>query len=370
MFYIEGVKLNNFRCYGTKTLSFMPKINIIYGKNAVGKTTVLESIAYLGLLKSFRGAKDSDLIKNEEDFFFIKANFSATDEELSDEVIVSYNENGKKIKKNNYIYQKNSDYIGYFNVVTFDPSDLDLVKGAPVLRRSFLNINLSQMDKTYMISLMKYNKILKRRNEYLKNTDANKIDYTYLDTITSLLAEEAQTIVQKRKEFVEKLDAYVNKYGKSISDDKESIRIEYIPSCLSMDNIKDEYNNKIKKDILLKTTTIGPHRDELKFYINEKEASIYASQGQNRSIVISLKLGLSEYMKKLNDKQIVLLDDVFSELDSNRQMKLLSILHENCQIFITTTEVDHINQTILNNSNLIEFRKEIVWVFLTKTIKR
>ena len=370
MFYVNEVKLNNFRCYSSKTVTFMPKINIIYGKNAVGKTTILESIAYLGLLKSFRDAKDVDLIKNGEDFFFIKAAFCETDSENKDEIIVSYNENGKKVKKNNYIYQRNSDYIGYFNVVTFDPSDLDLVKGAPVLRRSFLNINLSQMDKTYMLSLMKYNKILKKRNEYLKTTDTNKLDYTYLDTITSLLSDEAQVIIKKRREFVEKLNTYVNKYGKLISSGEENIKIEYIPCCIDKKNIKDEYTSKLNKDILLKTTTIGPHRDELKLYINEKEANIYASQGQIRSIVISLKLGLSEYMKKQNDKQIVLLDDVFSELDSNRQVKLLDILQENSQIFITTTEVGHINQTILNNSNLIEFRKEIVWVFLTKTKKR
>ena len=115
MFYVKEIKLNNFRCYGSKTVTFMPKINIIYGKNAVGKTTILESIAYLGLLKSFRDAKDVDLIKNGEDFFFIKASFCETDSENKDEIIVSYNENGKKVKKNNYIYQKNSDYIGYFN---------------------------------------------------------------------------------------------------------------------------------------------------------------------------------------------------------------------------------------------------------------
>ena len=358
MFYVKELELNNFRCYGAKSVTFEPKINIIYGKNAVGKTSVLESIAYLGVLKSFRDAKDSDLIKKGEDFFFIKASFLDTDTKDKDEIIVSYNENGKKVKKNNYIYQKNSDYIGYFNVVTFDPSDLDLIKGAPIVRRGFLNVNLSQIDKTYMISLMKYNKILKKRNEYLKNIDSNKIDHTYLDAITSLLADEATIIIKKRREFLENLCIYVNKYGKLISNNEENIKIEYVPCCIDEINIKNEYIDKKHKDILLKTTTIGPHRDELKLYINEKDASIYASQGQIRSAVIALKLGLSEFMKKTNDKQVVLLDDVFSELDSNRQMKLLEMLVTNSQIFITATEVDHINQTILNESNLIEFRKE------------
>ena len=171
MFYVKELKLNNFRCYNSKSVTFSPKINIIYGKNAVGKTTVLESIGYLGLLKSFRDAKDGDLIKNSEDFFFIKAKFCDTKDDNLDEIIVSYNENGKKIKKNNYIYQKISDYIGYFNVVTFDPSDLDIIKGAPLVRRGFLNINLSQMDKTYMLSLMKYNKILKKRKKYRSKQD-------------------------------------------------------------------------------------------------------------------------------------------------------------------------------------------------------
>ena len=192
MFYINSIKLNNFRCYSSKAITFAPNINIIYGQNAVGKTTVLESIAYLGLLKSFRDAKDADLIKNDETYFFINGKFNDDEDKNMVDIVVSYNDKGKHIKKNSYIYQKNSDYIGYFNVVSFDPSDLELVKGAKALRRRFLNINISQIDKEYMLSLMKYNKILKKRNEYLKNDDKKAVDMVYLDTLTTLLAEEAK----------------------------------------------------------------------------------------------------------------------------------------------------------------------------------
>ena len=356
MFYIDSLKLNNFRCYSNKTINFSPTINIIYGENASGKTTILESLAYLGILKSFRDAKDVDLIKNGEDFFFISAKIKE-DEDKNTDLVVSYNNKGKNIKKNSYIYQKNSDYIGYFNVISFDPTDLEMIKGAPQVRRKFLNINISQIDKAYMLSLMKYNKILKKRNEYLKNNDKNSIDLLYLDTITKMLTDEAKIIIKKRREFIDKINGFISSNSLSLTKNKEDVRLVYNPQCEECD-VEKESKNRQSKDILLKTTTFGPHRDDVMVYINDKEASIYASQGQTRTCVIAIKLGLSEYMININNKQIVLLDDVFSELDNSRQDELLKVLSDKCQIFITSTGVDHINQTILSKSNLIEFRKE------------
>ena len=198
MFYLKSINLNNFRCFESKKIEFSPNINILYGQNAVGKTSVLEGIAYLGILKSFREGKDEEIIRNGQDFFFVSGDFFDDEEEKNINIVVSYNNLGKKIKKNSYIYQKMSDYIGYSNIISFDPGDLMLIKGAPVERRSFLNINISQIDKNYMLSLMKYNKILKKRNEYLKNTDSSMIDYDYLDTLTTLLDEEAINIISKR----------------------------------------------------------------------------------------------------------------------------------------------------------------------------
>ena len=355
MFYIKSVKLNNFRCYSSKSIEFKPNVNIIYGENAIGKTTVLEAIGYLGLCKSFRGAKDADLIKNEEEYFFINGKFNSDDDENVD-ITVSYNENAKKIKKNNYIYQKNSDYIGYFNVVSFDPSDLELIKGAPVLRRGFLNVNISQIDKQYLLSLMKYNKILKKRNEYLKMNDANSLDMVYLDTITIMLCQEALYIIRKRSNFIEEINKYIKEASLKITNNKEIVELTYSPNTV-FENVEKEYKNKLKYDAVAKTTTVGPHRDDVVIKINEKEADIYASQGQVRTAVIAIKLGLSEYMKTINENQILLFDDVFSELDGNRQKELLDILEEKSQIFITSTSVDGIDQAVLSKSNLIMFRK-------------
>ncbi len=357
MFYIKDIKLNNFRCYGHKEQSFSPNINIIYGQNAVGKTTILEAIAYLGLLKSFRGAKDGDLIKNNEEYFFINGKFSTKDEDKLVDIVASYNGKDKNIKKNSYIYQKNSDYIGYFNVVSFDPSDLELIKGAKALKRRFMNINISQIDKEYMLSLMRYNKILKKRNEYLKNNDKNSIDEIYLDTLTSMLSKEAKYIIRKRTNFIDEINPYVKECSLKITSGKEEVKLIFSPNSFQ-ENVEKEYKNKEKYDIAAKTTTVGPHRDDLKILINEKDADVYASQGQIRTAVISIKLALSEYMKKTNDKQIILLDDVFSELDMQRQEDLLEILSDKNQIFITSTGIDQINQAILSKSNLIEFRKE------------
>lgn len=367
MFYINSIKLNNFRCYSSKAIAFSPNINIIYGQNAVGKTTVLESIAYLGLLKSFRDAKDADLIKNNESYFFINGKFNDDEDKNMVDIVVSYNDKGKHIKKNSYIYQKNSDYIGYFNVVSFDPSDLELVKGAKALRRRFLNINISQIDKEYMLSLMKYNKILKKRNEYLKNDDKKAVDMVYLDTLTTLLAEEAKYIIRKRKEFIEELNPYIRECSLKMTEGKEEVELTFSPNSDEL-NVEKEYKSKERYDIAAKKTTVGPHRDDILVLINKKDADIYASQGQVRTAVIAIKLALSEYMKKINDKQIILLDDVFSELDMQRQEDLLNILSEKNQIFITSTGIEHINQAILSKSNLIEFRKEEqVWVFSKKT---
>ena len=366
MFYIKSIKLNNFRCYDTKSIDFSPNINIIYGQNAVGKTSILESIAYLGLLKSFRDAKDGDLIKNDESYFFINGKFVEDEDNNVVDITASYNDKGKHIKKNSYIYQKNSDYIGYFNVVSFDPSDLELVKGAKALRRRFLNINISQIDKEYMLSIIRYNKILKKRNDYLKNEDKKDIDLVYLDTLTTMLAKEAKYIIRKRSEFLNELNPYIKECSLKMTGSKEEVELIFSPNSTA-ENVEKEYRLKEKYDIAAKKTTIGPHRDDILVLINKKDASIYASQGQIRTAVISIKLALSEYMKKMNNKQIILLDDVFSELDMQRQEDLLNILSEKNQIFITSTGIEHINQAILSKSNLIEFRRgEGIWVFLRK----
>lgn len=354
MFYISNLKINNFRCYSVNSFEFSPFINILFGENAVGKTTIVESIAYLGICKSFKGVKDRDLLKIGAEYFFLNGKFREDDAKEID-IIASYNGKEKKVKKNSYIYNKISDYIGYFNVVTFEPGDLELVKGSPNDRRRFLNVNISQNNHIYLNSLVKYNKILKTRNDYLKSADINKIDEAYFDAITLMLAEEAIILTNIRKTFIDQLNIYIKEASLSISLDKELVNIEYLPNIKEND-IKKAFINKEKSDLLQKTTTIGIHRDDFMIRINSSDASIYASQGQSRSAVIAIKLGLSKYLSSENDKQIILLDDVLSELDGNRQERLLDLLTNDKQIFITTTSIKEIDQEILNKSQIQEIK--------------
>ncbi len=342
--------------------TFSPNINILYGDNAVGKTSVLEAIAYLALCKSFKGSKDKDLIKRNEDYFFIKGVFCENDENKT-EIIASFKEKEKKIKKNNYIFQKLSDYIGYFNVVTFEPADLNLIKGSPIERRKFLDVNISQFDSKYMLSIMKYNKILKKRNDFLKSIEElSEKNVQLLEVLDEMLAIEAIEVMKRREKFVFEISDHVKKMSNKISKEKEIVSVEY--KCAdNVENFVKNLRQKRKYDFVCKSTSVGPHRDDLNIKINNTEADLYASQGQTRTAVISIKLGLAEYLRKVNENQIVLLDDVFSELDYTRQSELLSLLNEKTQVFITTTTVSTIKEDILNKSRVIKVEKETeAWV--------
>lgn len=357
-FAISSLRLNNFRGYKDKMIEFSPEINILYGDNAVGKTSILEAVAYLGLSKSFRGAKDKEILKFGEEYFFVKGSFIEKDNKKS-EVIISFKEKDKKIKKNNYIYQKISDYIGYFNVVSFEPSDLNLIKGGPSERRRFLDVNISQYDTEYLISIVKYNKILKKRNDFLKSIEElNEKSNQYLDAIDELLASEAIKLIKTRESFIISINEYIEKVSKSISTNNEVVSIVYNKSE-NVENFVNNLKRKRKYDFICKSTSLGPHRDDLTIKINSCEAEKYASQGQIRTAVIALKLGLASFLKESNAKQIVLLDDVFSELDHNRQCELLNSLKGKTQVFITTTSITNITQDILAKSKLIKVEKEI-----------
>lgn len=361
MFYIESIKINNFRCYSNKKITFSDKINIICGENAVGKTSILEAIAYLGLCKSFKGTKDKDLIKFGEDFFFIKGNFVERDSK-NNEVIASFSEKEKKIKKNNVVFRKLSEYLGFFNVVSFEPADLDLVKGSPIERRRFLDLNISQFNERYLISLMKYNKILKKRNDFLKQIEElNQINEEYLDVIDEALSKEAVFIIETRKKFIISINEILFNVSKDLSLNKETVKLKFNP-CLSVENFVNNFKKKRKYDFASKTTSSGPHRDDFLIEINDKEADLYASQGQTRTAVIAIKLSLAKYLSVENKNLIILLDDVFSELDESRQNELLYKLEENKQIFITTTSIESIDRNIISKSNVIKIEKETeVW---------
>lgn len=353
MFYLSHIKIDNYRAFSSFEQDFKEGINIIHGPNASGKTSIVEAIGYLGLCKSFKNSKDANLVKIKESYFSICGKFVENEDCL--DLIASFVNGEKAIKRNNIQIKKISDYIGEFIVLSFIPDDLDIAKGYPQERRRFLNVNISQLNKDYFGSLSRYNKILKLRNAYLK--DNNNIDMLYLDAISSKLVLEGKKIIKYRNEFINSIDQYVNSCAISLSKGKEKIKLVYNPN-INEDKFEDELKKAQNYDVLNQTTSVGPHKDDFYILINGKEASKYGSQGQIRTAIISLKMGLSKYLKSLNKNQLIILDDVFSELDTNRQEEMLLMLDQECQIFITTTNIEHINKEILNKSNLIEMRKE------------
>ena len=353
MFYLKNIELMNFRCYETFTTNFSEKINIIVGNNAIGKTSLIEGVYFLGLCKSFRTNEDQDLIKRGKDFFYVKGILQNDDKEYK--IVTSLTEKGKKINVNDTIYKKTSDYFGFLNIICFSPADLNIVKGEPRIKRKFLDRSISQIDKTYLNNLMEYNKILKERNELLKNYDKYSLDM--LKLYTSQLAKVGKLIIERRKMFICDIEPYIQSKIKEISYD-ENVRINYKSSVDAVDIEKSMLDN-VEKDILGKTTLIGPHRDDMSFVLNDVDAETYGSQGQQRTIALAIKLGLAEYIKEKDNKMIIILDDVFGELDFIRQKELLNVVDGDTQVFITTTTIDNINKDILEKSNVIKLEEKV-----------
>ncbi len=352
MFYLNTVKLTNFRCYSSKSIELSPHINIIFGDNAAGKTTILEAISYNSLCKSFKNANDIDLIKHNNAHFSV---FSHCYDNNNDSFIeINYSQNGKKVSKNGKKYTKLSEYIGFIQSISFEPNDLEVIKGAPTERRRLLNTYISQYDSEYIVKLSNYNKILKLRNDYLKKQE--ELDDVYLNVLSESLSKEGKYIISQRENFIKCVNEYANEAAMAISSGFESLEIKYTPSVLVSD-----YENKqistMKKDKIVKSTTIGPHKDDFIVLINEEDVSLYGSQGQIRTAMIAIKLGIAKYLEKYNNKQIILLDDVFSELDIHRQEQLLKLLSDDKQILITTTDINDISKEIIKKSNIIKIVK-------------
>ena len=351
MFYLSEVKLTKFRCYETYAVQFIPHINIIVGNNAVGKTSLVEAIYCLGLTKSHKATNDSEMIKNGEEVAVIKGFFQNNEEK--DEIVLSISEKGKRVNKNNKIESTLSKYLGYFSIVMFCPEDLGLVNGVPVFRRKFLDVNIGQINKKYLKSLINYRKLLKQRNEVLKVFNEKQgYDDRFLKIITNAMIDEAKTIIEERKKFIFLLNKHL--FGKCdyISGEKEEAKLVYNPNC-DVDNLFKESELKKTLDRLTKTTNWGPHRDDFSILINGKEASKYASQGQQKTVALSMKLGLADLIKTQTERIIVILDDVFGELDLERQNRVLKLLTFDDQIFITTTTIDNLSEQVLKDSQII-----------------
>lgn len=356
MVHINKLKLYNFRCFKNYEINFSTKINILVGNNAVGKTSIVEAIHGLGLAKSHRTNNDQQLIKHGEEFAIIKGVFE--NNQKTSEISLTISEKGKKIISNNKPFNNLSDYIGFLNVVMFCPEDLDLVKGSPATRRKFLDSNISQINNLYLRNSIIYRKILKERNELLKiMAESDSKDYNLLSVYTQSLLKEAKSIIETRRKFIDKLNPYILNKTKAISDAAEKAIIKYLPS-VEEGQLEEVFKANLKNDLFYKTTTKGPHRDDFLIELNNQNVADFGSQGQQRTTVLAIKLALAELINQNSDNLIIILDDVFSELDLNRQNEIINLLSDSNQIFITTTSVDNLTTKVLNNSSVITISKE------------
>ncbi|MGT2933626.1 DNA replication/repair protein RecF [Streptococcus catagoni] len=346
--WITELQLKNYRNYDHIKEEFSSTLNVFIGNNAQGKTNFLEAIYFIALTRSHRTRSDKELIQFSQSTLQVLGKLSRLSGKLSLEISLS--DKGRITKINSLKQAKLSEYIGTMMVVLFAPEDLQLVKGAPGLRRKFIDIDLGQIKPVYLSDLSNYNHVLKQRNSYLK---ANfSIDDDFLSVLDEQLATYGSRVIEQRISFVKALEHEANKHHNAISNQLENLTLSYqasLPLAGENTNIKEifieELKKNRKKDIFRKNTSLGPHRDDIIFYINQMDAN-FASQGQHRSLILSLKMAEVSLMKKTTgDNPILLLDDVMSELDNTRQTKLLeAIIKENVQTFITTTSLDHLSQ--------------------------
>lgn len=335
---IKSIELKNFRNYDNLEISFDDATNILYGDNAQGKTNILESAYVSATTKSHKGSHDKEMIRFNEEEAHIRTIVQKKERDFQIDIHLKKNR-AKGIAVNQVPIKKASDLFGILNIVFFSPEDLNIIKNGPAERRRFLDLELCQLDKIYLDDLTKYNKILKQRNTLLKDLYFHPELKDTLPVWDTQLVEYGKKIIRRRKSFIEELNDIVYSIHRNISGQREELVLNYDPSVEAI-FFEDELFHSMQKDQKLCQTSVGPHRDDISFLLNEIDIRKYGSQGQQRSAALSLKLSEIELVKRsINDTPVLLLDDVLSELDSNRQNYLLNSIHD-IQTIITCTGLD------------------------------
>ena len=354
--FIKKLSLKNFRNYGSAAIEFTKSINIMIGNNAQGKTSLIEGIYALSTTKSHRTSKDIQMIRFEQDFAKIDTVISIPDDD-DVSLSLSITKKGKTAKYNGVPVSRLSAYIGKLKTVFFAPEDLDLIKGSPIVRRKFLNMEIGQIDPLYIHHLGSYSKILKQRNELLKNYVESESEQLMLEVFTQQLIPHLVYLLNKRAWFLESLMVHGSEVHAFITDSKEVISFEYVNSMrideITEDALMAKFELLYANDKRMRTTTAGAHRDDFAVYLSGVNAHEFASQGQQRTSILSIKLAEIDLIyAETGLYPVLLLDDVLSELDANRQIKLLASMQGKTQTFITTTSVSGIYQEIINSSDV------------------
>lgn len=350
---LTDISLGNFRNYDALELNFHPKLNVFIGRNAQGKTNLLESVYFLALAKSHRTAKDKELIMFDQDESFVNGHI--TTRQSSMPLSISVSKKGKRAKVNHLEVSKLSQYIGHLNTVLFAPEDLNIVKGSPQVRRKFINMECGQISKVYLSTLSDYQKLLHQKNQYLKSRN---VDRVMIDVLNEQLAACSSVIILKRQHFIETIGKFAAKIHGDISNQAEQLTIRYTPNIKYKSTDQESLTSEIKglldasmeKEIERMQTLIGPHRDDISFHINGFNVQVYGSQGQQRTTALSVKLAELELInEEVGEYPVLLLDDVLSELDESRQSHLLTSIRDRVQTFVTTTSINDINHAIMND---------------------
>ncbi|EJJ6373959.1 DNA replication/repair protein RecF [Staphylococcus pseudintermedius] len=359
---LKTLQLENYRNYEQISLDCHPEVNILIGENAQGKTNLLESIYTLALAKSHRTTNDRELIRFNAEYAKIEGELNFRHGMMPLTMFIT--KKGKKVKVNHLEQSRLTQYIGHLNVVLFAPEDLSIVKGAPQVRRRFIDMELGQISRLYLNDLSQYQRILKQRNHYLKQLQLKKTqDTTMLEVLNHQFVEYAVKVTQRRQQFIKELELLAAPIHFGITNERETLTLQYLPSIKIEDvsqsedvliqQVLEDVQHHMEREIERGVSLYGPHRDDLAFQVNGMDAQTYGSQGQQRTTALSIKLAEIELMnQEVGEYPILLLDDVLSELDDARQTHLLSTIQHKVQTFVTTTSVDGIDHEIMKDAKV------------------
>ncbi|TAH71515.1 MAG: DNA replication/repair protein RecF [Anaerolineaceae bacterium] len=335
---VRSLELKEYRNYGQLNLLFDDGINILYGENAQGKTNILEAIYLGGTTKSHRGSKDREIIRFDKEEAHVRINIEKN--KVSHRIDLHLKKNkAKGVAIDTIPIKRQGELFGMLNLVFFSPEDLNIIKNGPGERRRFLDLELCQLDKIYMHHLTNYNKALAQRNYLLKQIGVNR---KLLDTLyiwDAKLIEHGSIIINTRNSFIKKLNSLIYPIHKRLTGAKEELMLLYEPS-VKQEEFEERINKSHERDLYLKMTNVGPHRDDMLFLIDNTDVRKFGSQGQQRTAALSLKLAELELVKEvIKENPVLLLDDVLSELDRNRQNYLLNSIGD-IQTIITCTGLE------------------------------
>jgi DNA replication and repair protein RecF len=335
---VKSLELKDFRNYNHLNMLFSNGTNILFGENAQGKTNILEAIYLCGTTKSHRGSKDREMISFKEEEAHIRVTLEKN--KISHKIDLHIKKNKTKgVAIDGLPIKRQGDLFGMLNLVFFSPEDLYIIKNGPGERRRFLDLELCQLDKVYLYHLTNYNKTLAQRNNLLKQISFNK---NLLDTLyiwDTKLLEYGQKLIETRNEFISRMNDLVNSIHKKLTGGKEDLQLLYEPNVQKSD-FEGKLKKSVERDLALKLTNVGPHRDDFCFLLGSVDIRKYGSQGQQRTAALSLKLAEIELVRSLiKESPILLLDDVLSELDRQRQTHLLNNIGD-IQTIITCTGLE------------------------------